>query len=92
MKLAASTATVTSENAATLGKFGEYVKIAKTRISEFTVPAGTTFVTPEGLRAEDEECRIAFDVQGGVYPIRESVFQKSYVPERLRSVSHRERL
>lgn len=72
---------VTSENAENMGVFGSYKKIGTTRISNFTVPAGTKFQTPEGLKAEDEECRIAFDVQGGVYPIRESVFAAVYVPE-----------
>lgn len=60
--------------------FGEYRKTATTRISEFTVPAGTPFETPEGLKAEDEECRVAFDAQGGVYPIRESIFRETYAP------------
>ncbi len=69
---------ITSENADTFGEFAQYRKIGTTRISTFTVPAGTTFETPEGLKAEDEECRIAFDIQGGVYPIRESVFKEVY--------------
>lgn len=60
------------------GEFGLFRKVALARISEFTVPPGTPFKTPEGLIAEDEECRIAFDAQGGVYPIRESVFRLSY--------------
>jgi hypothetical protein len=70
--------TVTPDNAASLGEFGQFRKTALSTISAFTVPAGTRFKTPEGLYAEDEECRIAFDTQGGVYPIRESVFQQSY--------------
>jgi hypothetical protein len=69
---------ITRDTAAALGEFAEFRKTATTRISTFTVPPGTAFVTPEGLRAEDEECRIAFDVQGGVYPIRDSVFKASY--------------
>ena len=71
---------VNAENAESFGdgQFGMHRKVAVTRISLFTVPADTRFQTPEGLRAEDEECRIAFDIQGGVYPIRESVFQESY--------------
>lgn len=60
------------------GDYGAYRKTTLSTISDFTVPAGTPFVTPEGLRAEDEECRIAIDIQGGVYPIRESVFQAVY--------------
>jgi hypothetical protein len=60
------------------GNYGQYRKTTLTTISDFTVPAGTPFVTPEGLRAEDEECRVALDVQGGVYPIRESVCRASY--------------
>ena len=74
---------VTPQNAAGLGEFGQFRKVATTRISLFTVPPGTPFETPEGLKAEDEECRVAFDVQGGVYPIRESVFQQSYAPDTL---------
>jgi hypothetical protein len=58
--------------------FGLYRKAVLTKASNFTVPPGTTFDTPEGLKAEDEECRIAVDSQGGVYPIRESVFQNTY--------------
>jgi hypothetical protein len=71
---------VTPESAESAGSsgFGSFRKIAQTRISNFTVPAGTPFQTPEGLKAEDERCRIAFDSQGGVYPIRESVFQETY--------------
>lgn len=60
------------------GDYGLYRKTTLTRASDFTVPAGTPFVTPEGLRAEDEECRIAIDSQGGVYPIRASVFDETY--------------
>lgn len=73
---------ITSENVQAF-EFKEYRKKVLSRISTFTVPAGTSFETPEGLKAEDEETRIAFDSQGGVYPIRESVFQETYeeVPE-----------
>jgi len=60
------------------GDYGLYRKTALTRASDFTVPPGTTFETPEGLKAEDEECRVAIDSQGGVYPIRESVFRETY--------------
>ena len=70
---------VTKATAHRLGSFAHYRKATLTLISEFTVPPGTMFETPEGLRAEDEECRIAFDSQGGVYPIRESVFRETYV-------------
>jgi hypothetical protein len=59
--------------------FDYFTKKGATKISTFTVQPGTPFETPEGLRAEDEECRIAFDSQGGVYPIRESVFRETYV-------------
>lgn len=71
--------TITSDNAESFGTFSDHFKKVSTRISDFTVPAGTTFQTPEGLKAEDEECRIAFDVQGGVYPIRESVYRATYI-------------
>ena len=69
---------ITSATAETMGTFSEHRKVATTRISDFTVPPGIPYQTPEGLRAEDEPTRIAFDVQGGVYPIRESVFVASY--------------
>lgn len=69
---------VTKENARELGEFGQFKKIQNTTISLFTMPSGTAYETPEGLKAEDEETRIAFDIQGRVYPIRESVFQKTY--------------
>lgn len=69
---------VTPENAEALGEFGTFRKTALSRVSKFTVPPGTPFETPEGLKAEDEECRVAFDSQGGVYPIRESVFCETY--------------
>lgn len=62
------------------GSYGPHRKKVATRISHFTVPPGTPFDTPEGLVAEDEECRVAFDSQGGVYPIRESVYRASYEP------------
>lgn len=65
--------------------FGEYRKTATTRISEFTVPPGTPFQTPEGLKAEDEPCRVAFDSQGGVYPIRESVFRETFEKEKTKA-------
>ena len=71
---------ITRWNAIERGKFSEYRKLATTWISDFTVAPGVSYATPEGLRAEDEETRIAFDVQGGVYPIRESVFRASYAP------------
>ena len=74
---------VTRENARDGGEFGEFRKVGTTTISLFTVPPGVPYQTPEGLRAEDEETRIAFDVQGGVYPIRESVFQRSYAADAL---------
>lgn len=69
---------VTRDNAETVSGFGRYRKMADTLISDFPVPSGTPFKTPEGLVAEDEPCRIAFDAQGGVYPIRESVFEMTY--------------
>jgi hypothetical protein len=69
---------ITPENAAEQGEFSTYRKTALSRISNFTVAPGTTYQTPEGLKAEDEETRIAFDSQGGVYPIRESVFRETY--------------
>src|SRR5665213_2987201 len=72
--------TIKPRTARSMGDFGRFRKTTLTEISLFTVPPGTTFRTPEGLHAEDEECRIAFDSQGGVYPIRESVFQATYAP------------
>ena len=69
---------LTRDNARDYGEFGLFTKVGQTLISLFTVPPGVSYQTPEGLRAEDEETRIAFDIQGGVYPIRESVFHRSY--------------
>lgn len=71
---------LTAKSVVDLGQFGLFRKTALTKISLFTVPPGTVFQTPEGLRAEDERCYVAFDVQGGIYPIRASVFQASYEP------------
>ena len=68
---------ITPENALQF-QTAHFRKTALTRISTFTVPPGTRFETPEGLTSEDEPARIAFDTQGGVYPIRESVFRESY--------------
>lgn len=73
-------APITAENARTFGDFMMHKKRPATEISVFTVPPGTPFETPEGLKAEDEETRIAFDSQGGVYPVRESVFAETYAP------------
>jgi hypothetical protein len=70
---------VTWATAYSLGPFARYRKVTLALISKFTVPPGTPFETPKGLRADDEECRIAFDSQGGVYPIRESVFRETYI-------------
>lgn len=58
--------------------FDSFRKKTLTKISSFTVPPGYRYETPEGLKAEDEETRIAIDSQGGVYPIRESVFKETY--------------
>jgi len=69
---------LTAEEALRRSTFTEYRKTALTPISDITYPPGTVFQTPEGLRAEDEDTRAAFDVQGGIYPIRESVFRASY--------------
>lgn len=69
---------ITPANAKGLGDFAEFRKTAVTKVSTFTVPPGTPFETPEGLKAEDEDCRVAYDSQGGVYPIRESVFRETY--------------
>jgi hypothetical protein len=71
-------APITSENARSFGSFAPHRKTTLTEISTFTVPPATPYETPEGLKAEDEETRIAFDSQGGVYPIRESVFAETY--------------
>ena len=69
---------LTPEYARSSTTFTEYRKRTLTPISDITFPPGTIYQTPEGLRAEDEETRAAFDVQGGIYPIRESVFQATY--------------
>jgi hypothetical protein len=69
---------LTAAEALRLSGFTEYRKKSLTPISDRTFPPGTVYQTPEGLRAEDEETRCAFDVQGGIHPIRESVFRASY--------------
>ena len=69
---------LTAAAAINLSGFSEYRKKLLTSISDITFPIGTVYQTPAGLRADDEETRCAFDVQGGIYPIRESVFQASY--------------
>lgn len=71
---------LTADRVRALTTTSTYRKTALTEISDTTFPPGTPFQTPEGLRAEDEETRAAFDIQGGVYPIRESVFRASYEP------------
>lgn len=68
---------ITSQNCRGF-KFATFKKKVTTEISDFTVPPGYKYETPEGLTSEDEETRIAIDSQGGVYPIRESVFQETY--------------
>lgn len=72
---------LTAESAKALTEFSLYRKAARTLISDRTFPPGTVYETPEGLRAEDEDTRAALDVQGGIYPIRVSVFKASYVPD-----------
>ena len=69
---------LTATDVLRLSGFTEYRKTALTPISDRSFPPGTVYQTPEGLRAEDEETRCAFDVQGGIYQIRESVFAASY--------------
>jgi hypothetical protein len=69
---------ITPESAERDFDFGLHRKTTLTRISTTTVPPGTPFQTPEGRVAEDEKARVAFDAQGGVYPIRESIFRATY--------------
>ena len=69
---------LTAADALAQSGFTEYRKKLLTSISDIRFPPGTVYQTPEGLRTDDEETRCAFDVQGGIYPIRESVFQASY--------------
>ena len=69
---------LTPEAALAKCTFSLYRKLTMTPISDATFPPGTVYQTPEGLRAEDEETRAAFDAKGGIYPIRESVFQLTY--------------
>ena len=72
-------AVVTPSNSTTFGPFVPHRKKGLTLISLETVPPGTAFMTPEGLNADDEPCHIAYDVNGGVYPIRHSVYEATYV-------------
>ncbi len=65
---------------ANIGKFtwDDYEKIGTTRLSRETLPAGTKVETLEGEYTCAESSRLAVDVNGNVYPVADSVFQKSY--------------
>lgn len=60
--------------------FKDYEKIGTTPISDETLPIGTNVQTLEGSYTCTEPSRLAIDVKGNVYPIAESVLEKSYYP------------
>jgi hypothetical protein len=64
-----------------IGKFTfvEYRKIGSTKMSVEILPVGTKVLTLEGEYTCGEPSRLAIDANGNVYPIAESVRQKSYV-------------
>ncbi len=66
------------------GDYGLYAERAVPgvvhRISEFTVPAGTTFAAPWGACAPDEPSRVAYN-EHGVFPVIEASFAAIYVAQ-----------
>lgn len=60
--------------------FRDYVKRGVTRISDQTLQPGDQVLTLEGKWTCAEPSRLALDIDGNVYPIAESVFEKVYEP------------
>jgi hypothetical protein len=58
--------------------FREYRKIGTTKISDETLPIGTKIETSEGIFTLSAPSALAIDADGNVYPITESVIQKSF--------------
>ena len=60
--------------------FAEYRKIGTTKLSDEVLPTGTEVQTLEGVYTCAEPSRLAIDAAGNVYPVAESIKQKSYEP------------
>ena len=60
--------------------FAEYRKVGTTKLSHEILPPGTQVETLEGAYTCAEPSRLAIDAAGNVYPVAESIFQKSYEP------------
>jgi hypothetical protein len=58
--------------------FRLYHKIGTTQLSDEILPAGTVVRTLEGDYTCAEPSRLAVDASGNVYPVAESIFQKTY--------------
>lgn len=58
--------------------FGEYRKVGTTKLSYELLEKGTSVATLEGEYVCAEPSRLAIDASGNVYPVAESVVQKSY--------------
>src|SRR4051794_1183520 len=58
--------------------FDEYEKQGKTKLSREILPVGTQVETLEGVYTCSEESRLAIDASGNVYPVANSIFEKSY--------------
>jgi len=60
--------------------FAEYRKVGTTKLSNEVLALGTEVETLEGNYTCAEPSRLAIDAAGNVYPVAESIFQKSYEP------------
>lgn len=58
--------------------FHEYRKISTTKLSDELLEAGCEVMTLEGKYTCAERSRLAIDAAGNVYPIAESIVQKTY--------------
>jgi hypothetical protein len=58
--------------------FQEYRKVGTTELSDEILPVGTRVQTLEGLYVCAESSRLAIDVHGNIYPVAESIFERSY--------------
>ncbi len=60
--------------------FDEYRKVGTTKLSRQVLSTGTRVQTLEGEYVCAEESRLAIDASGNVYPVANSIFEKSYEP------------
>lgn len=58
--------------------FQEYRKTGTTKLSDEILPIGTEVQTLEGKYICTESSRLAIDAAGNVYPVAESIFNKTY--------------